>query len=494
MSNIVLNIGFVAILALTSCSSGGMTGPESEPGPGPGPGPTPMGCRADQHSCGGVCVLNSNPMTCGESCTPCSAPENAMATCDGTKCGFACATGFHLCDVACVPAARPCGVPLPDGKCTDAKSCGTAGECINSACVCAPGYASCSAGCCPVSYDSTSLAGVAGSGVQLEFGADGTAYIMVQLSGGVSTSLQLYTRKPGAKTLERAALTIPVSYKREAWDFAIRNDGTLFAVLTPVSGEGSVVELHRWKEGMTSSTSERIGGAFGYDPGVGMTIDGKQTVWASWSRSRSGGLDAFSLEVDDLHRNYMHSSGGTVEQSDVEWDPKGGGVFSFWGHRYTGMFSTGVAQLFGMSGLSNSCPADDAAFDSQGRLWAIYNSYSSIQTYFCAPGEVVAASSATMRPPALPNAFTGPIAVDGDDTAFVAYYEQYAYTAHWFASRDGRRWARGMLPVRYGNPRGATSPGTALMGSARRPGSGRMSFVILPADATQGDMKLVDLQ
>ena len=27
------------------------------------------------------------------------------------------------------------------------------------------------------------------------------------------------------------------------------------------------MELHRWKEGMTGSTSERIGSAFGYDPG-----------------------------------------------------------------------------------------------------------------------------------------------------------------------------------------------------------------------------------
>ena len=438
--------------------------------------------------------MNSDPMTCGGACTPCPVPENAMATCDGTKCGYSCAAGFHQCDKACVPAARPCGVPLPDAKCTDSTSCGPAGECIGSSCVCAAGYASCSVGCCPVSYGTTSLAGVAGRGVQLDFGTDGTAYVMVQVESGSNFSLKLYTRKPGGKTIEPAPLTIPVSYKREAWDFALRNDGTLFAVVAPVSGEGTSVELHRWKEGMTGSTSERIGSAFGYDPGVGMTIDGKQTVWASWSRSRSGGLDAFSLEVDDLHRNYMHGSGGTVEQSDVEWDPKSGGVFSFWGHRYTGMFRTGTVQLSGTSALANTCPADDAAIDSQGRMWAIFNSYSSIQTYFCAPGELVAASNATMRPPALPTAFNGPMAIDGDDTAFVAYYKPSAYTAHWLASRDGRRWARGTLPLRYGNPRGSTSPGTALVASSRRPGSGRMSFVILPSDATQGDMTLVDLQ
>lgn len=492
VNKIVWNLGWVAILALTSCSSGGLTDPL--PAPGPGPRQDPGGCKADQHMCGGTCVLNSDPVTCGGGCTPCPVPENARATCDGTACGFSCAAGFHLCDSACVPEARPCGVPLPDGKCTDSMRCGMAGECIGTSCVCTAGYASCSAGCCPVSYSSTSLAGAAGRGVQLEFGADGTAYIMVQVSSGSDYSLQLYTRKPGKTTIERAALTIPVGYKREAWDFAIRNDGMLFAAVAPVSGEGSPVELHSWKEGMTSSTSERIGSAFGYNPGVGMTIDGKQTVWASWSKSRSGNVDAFSLELDGLHRNYTHSSAGTVEQTDVEWDPKGGGVFSFWGHRYTGTFSTGVAQLSGASGLANTCPADDAAIDSQGRMWAIYNSYSSIHTYFCAPGETIAASSAKMRAPALPTAFSGPIAIDGDDTAFVAYYDQSAYTAHWFASREGQRWARGTLPVRYGNPSGSTSPGSAVIGSARRPGSGRMSFVVLPSDATQGDMTLVDLQ
>ena len=89
-----------------------------------------------------------------------------------------------------------------------------------------------------MSYGTTSLAGVAGRGVQLDFGTDGTAYVMVQVESGSNFSLKLYTRKPGGKTIDSQPPTIPVSYKREAWDFALRNDGTLFAVVAPVSGGG----------------------------------------------------------------------------------------------------------------------------------------------------------------------------------------------------------------------------------------------------------------
>lgn len=490
MSDLARMISVVSALALAACSSGGIPGPGPDPGPGPGPG----GCAAEQHMCGATCVSNSDPRSCGGACAPCAAPDNAVATCDGASCGYACAAGFHRCGAACVPEARACGVPLPEGMCGDAKDCGAAGECIKSACVCAAGHVACSAGCCPVTYDSASLAGVAGRGVQLEFGGDGTAYVMVQVEVGASYELRLYTRKPGAKVLERAALSIPVSYRSEAFDFAVRGDGTLFALVAPVSAESTAVELHQWRAGMTASTSERVGSAFGYDPGLGLALDGKQTVWASWSRQRSGGLDAFSLDRDGLRRSYMHNPSGTVEQTDVEWDPKGGGVYSFWGHRYTGMFQSGQVQLAGMGGLASSCPADDAAFDGQGRLWTIYNSYSSIRTYFCLDGKQVAASAATLRAPALPGAFGGPLVVDGDDTAYVAYYDKEGYAANWIASRDVQRWSRGTLPVRYGNPQGSTSPAPAYMSSARRPGSGRVSFVVLPSNATMGEMTLVDLQ
>ena len=73
---------------------------------------------------------------------------------------------------------------------------------------------------------------------------------MVQTSDGAGYSLQLYTRKPGKKTLERAALTIPVSYQREAWDFAIRKDGMLFAT---VVGAWKLTQVDPGGRGMEQS-------------------------------------------------------------------------------------------------------------------------------------------------------------------------------------------------------------------------------------------------
>lgn len=50
----------------------------------------PLTCGAGKHACAGACVDNTAVATCGQSCSPCTAPQGGTATCDGTSCGFTC--------------------------------------------------------------------------------------------------------------------------------------------------------------------------------------------------------------------------------------------------------------------------------------------------------------------------------------------------------------------------------------------------------------------
>lgn len=421
-------------------------------------------------------------------------PGDAGAELDA---GPTCAADEHECDGACVPIGRACGVPIPDA-CTTTADCGAAGECIDARCVCANGYRACVAGCCPVSYRTSTLSAddLVAQAVELAFGADGTAYILVQVE--VSTvpdtqhELHLYTRAPAlGAPIVRESLSIPVSYQDETFGFGVRSDGTVFVAVAPRSGEGSPVELHRWTS--SASSSENIGSAFGYDPGVSLTIDDDDTVWASWSRSRAGGLSAYSLTSGGVARTYSDTVGGTIEQTDVEHDPVSGAVYSFWGHRYTGNFVSGVVTLTEHPNLSPRCPADDAAFDSLGRHWSVYNTYSSIETHLCRDGMTRPSTTAIVRgslPRAIPRAR---LAIDGEDAAFVTYYENGTYTVHWIASTDAERWSRGALPVHYGLPSGSTTPAAAFVDVARRP-DGPVSFVVVPSDPSMGPMTLVDIE
>ena len=106
-------------------------------------------CSAGQHDCGGTCVSDDSTDTCGTSCTPCSAPANSTATCDGTACGLACMAGHHDCGGACVSnnstascgaSCTPCAAPpgataTCDGTACDIICSGTAvecgGQCVN---------------------------------------------------------------------------------------------------------------------------------------------------------------------------------------------------------------------------------------------------------------------------------------------------------------------------------------------------------------------------
>jgi hypothetical protein len=62
-------------------------------------------CNAGFHECTGACVSNDDLATCGARCTPCPPPPaRAIASCEGTSCGFVCDSGYAaagaVCDVA----------------------------------------------------------------------------------------------------------------------------------------------------------------------------------------------------------------------------------------------------------------------------------------------------------------------------------------------------------------------------------------------------------
>ncbi len=87
------------------------------------------------HMCGDTCVSNTSIATCGPtSCTVCTAPANATATCNGATCSFTCNAGFmpvgsacvRACDTNCAATAIP--VPLPGGRFTGT----TTGTSLNS--------------------------------------------------------------------------------------------------------------------------------------------------------------------------------------------------------------------------------------------------------------------------------------------------------------------------------------------------------------------------
>ena len=90
-------------------------------------------CDSGAHLCGGACAQDTSVQSCGASCTPCAAPANGSATCDGASCGIACNAGFHEDAGACAPDTNEaCGSPPED--CTKAFPNGT-GTCTAGACV-----------------------------------------------------------------------------------------------------------------------------------------------------------------------------------------------------------------------------------------------------------------------------------------------------------------------------------------------------------------------
>lgn len=95
-------------------------------------------CAQGSHDCEGLCIQRTSTLACGTSCTPCTAPANATATCDGTSCDFECAANYTRCDDKCVPDTGCCN----DDDCDGDKECNA-----SNSCVCAGGTKLCGSSC-----------------------------------------------------------------------------------------------------------------------------------------------------------------------------------------------------------------------------------------------------------------------------------------------------------------------------------------------------------
>ena len=91
-----------------------------------------VSCPVGQHACANRCVSNFDVATCGTACTPCPAPNNGVATCDGTTCGIRCNPGFNACGNNCFSNNDPSRCGPSCTRCT-APSNGTP-RCIAGAC------------------------------------------------------------------------------------------------------------------------------------------------------------------------------------------------------------------------------------------------------------------------------------------------------------------------------------------------------------------------
>ena len=105
-------------------------------------------CAANFHACGGQCYAESDPMHCGAACMSCAGPAGGMGTCVAGACGQSCSAGSHVCAGTCVnnTAVATCGAsctacPVPANA--------TMATCNGTACgfVCATGYVQQGAGC-----------------------------------------------------------------------------------------------------------------------------------------------------------------------------------------------------------------------------------------------------------------------------------------------------------------------------------------------------------
>jgi hypothetical protein len=101
-------------------------------------------CAPGFHSCGGLCSDNMKVSSCGPlSCASCPVPPpGAVATCDGTACGFSCQVGKRCAD--------KCGECCADADCTAARP-GQNAICdlVALKCKCPPQMTDCNGQCIP---------------------------------------------------------------------------------------------------------------------------------------------------------------------------------------------------------------------------------------------------------------------------------------------------------------------------------------------------------
>lgn len=76
-------------------------------------------CEPGFHLCGAVCVDDLDVSSCGDLCTPCSAPPNASPICDLGTCDFVCDETYVACGQLCCPTSCPPGQALYNGSCAE---------------------------------------------------------------------------------------------------------------------------------------------------------------------------------------------------------------------------------------------------------------------------------------------------------------------------------------------------------------------------------------
>ena len=103
-----------------------------------GTAPQDPACAPGKHTCGGTCVDNKSPMSCGSACEPCPGVTGGTPTCDGVKCGVTCPDAMKPCLDKCVDKNAVCDGNCPAGK----NPCG-------GLCVAATSIVACGTTCAP---------------------------------------------------------------------------------------------------------------------------------------------------------------------------------------------------------------------------------------------------------------------------------------------------------------------------------------------------------
>jgi hypothetical protein len=108
--------------------------------------PTTASNCCDNTTCVNLQSDVSNCGTCGKQCV--TSVANAHATCTGGTCGFACNTGYKLCNGACIASSACCtAADCPAGPANSTATC-TNGTCGFA---CDQGYKACNRACIPTS-------------------------------------------------------------------------------------------------------------------------------------------------------------------------------------------------------------------------------------------------------------------------------------------------------------------------------------------------------
>jgi phospholipase C len=319
-----------------------------------------------EHRCSGGCVAN-DVLACGPSCSACTHPANATATCDGTACGFRCNTGFTQCGTG---AAATCVDTTSDeahcGSCT--LSCSTGGTCLSG--ICHGGlFGACAStlDCSAVTTGTCADAAVSGYPMGMctracTSNADcGTSGECVTFTGGVHACMPLCTHGSGC---------------REGYNCFPSGMPDGSQICEPLCehdaecGGGTYCDV--WRGFCTTAPVDPTSGApngaaCGIDPqGATNCLGSCTSAWSAdppGSRSATGYANGQCLSTCDLPAAWTTPSGGPLPASDC---PSGSDCIPY--------YTTAVAGDLGL--CLPSCTTDTncadgyrCRFDASGATW-----------------------------------------------------------------------------------------------------------------------------